>query len=45
VKDVLAAQNPSEHLRAVERWAQSAWQAWAQHHATVHDWVKELKEQ
>jgi hypothetical protein len=44
VKDVLAAQNPSEHLRAVERWAQSAWQAWAQHHASVRIWVKELKE-
>lgn len=42
VKNVLVAQNPSEHLGAVERWAQSAWQAWAEHHATVHGWVEQF---
>jgi hypothetical protein len=44
VKHVLAAGNASEHLRAVERWARSSWQAWVEHHATVHSWVKELRE-
>lgn len=44
VKKVLVAQNPSEHLHAVERWSESVWQAWADHHATVRGWVKELRE-
>lgn len=42
VKDVLDAQNPSDHLRAVERWAQSVWQAWAEHHFTVRSWVEDI---
>jgi hypothetical protein len=42
VKDVLLAQNPSDHLRGVERWAQSVWQAWAEHHATVRSWVEDF---
>jgi glyoxylase-like metal-dependent hydrolase (beta-lactamase superfamily II) len=42
VRDVLETQNASDHLGAVERWARSAWQAWAEHHATVHEWVEEL---
>jgi Family of unknown function (DUF5946) len=44
VEDVLAAENPSEHLCAVEQWAKSAWQAWAEHHAIVRGWVENLRE-
>lgn len=43
VKHVLAASDPEEHHSAVEQWAQSAWHAWADHHATVHDWLRDLK--
>lgn len=42
VKRVLAAESASDHLRAVERWAKSAWQAWAEHHVTVQGWVEKL---
>jgi Family of unknown function (DUF5946) len=44
VKNVLAAQNPVRHLYAVEQWANSAWQAWGEHHAIVRRWVKELSQ-
>ncbi len=43
VRHVLAAENPSGHMTAVENWAKSAWQAWSAHHATVQAWVKELR--
>jgi hypothetical protein len=43
VKHVLDASTPAEHLTAVEQWAKTAWQAWAEHHATVQDWVKDLQ--
>jgi hypothetical protein len=39
VKHVLAAAGQQEHLKAVEQWARSVWQAWAEHHATVREWV------
>jgi len=43
VRHVLAAVAPAEHLDAVEGWAQAAWQAWAEHHATVRGWLEALK--
>ena len=39
VADVLAAQGVDEHLRQVERWARSCWEAWSGHHATIRGWV------
>jgi Family of unknown function (DUF5946) len=43
VKQVLEARDATEHLNAVEQWAQSVWQAWAEHHATVREWLRELR--
>jgi Family of unknown function (DUF5946) len=38
VAEVLAAQSVDEHLRCVERWARSCWEAWSRHHATIRQW-------
>jgi len=43
VKQVLAARDAVEHLNAVEQWAESVWQAWAGHHATVREWLRDLR--
>lgn len=39
VKQLLAASGPLAHESAVTEWAQSVWQAWAEHHATVRAWI------
>lgn len=39
VADVWKAEELDAHMAAVRRWAQSAWEAWATHHATVRAWV------
>jgi hypothetical protein len=39
VADVQRATDVEAHMAAVRRWADSAWQAWAPHHATVKDWI------
>jgi hypothetical protein len=39
VAEVLEAQGVEAHMAAVRRWAESAWQAWAPHHATVRSWL------
>lgn len=41
VADVVAAINPAEHIVAVGRWARSAWDAWAAHHAFIRTWATE----
>lgn len=38
VLDVYRAQDIAEHRKLVWQWAQSAWEAWAPHHATVRQW-------
>ena len=43
VKDVLVARDAPEHEAAVTRWAHSAWKAWAEHHATVNEWLREMR--
>lgn len=43
VKHLLAARNPQQHLVAVEQWARAVWQAWAEHHATVREWLSLLR--
>lgn len=35
VADVHAAEGVEAHLAAVERWARSAWEAWAPHHDVI----------
>jgi len=42
VLDVAAAVTPEDHERAVRAWAASVWDAWREHHGTVHDWAKML---
>jgi hypothetical protein len=39
VADVLAAHSAEQHTEAVMAWAQSAWDAWSEHHETVRKWV------
>jgi hypothetical protein len=39
VLDVLAVPDAESHCAIVRRWAESVWQAWAPHHATVRQWI------
>jgi Family of unknown function (DUF5946) len=43
VTNVVAARSPDEHVRAVQSWAQSVWQAWSQHHSLVRAWAAEAQ--
>jgi len=42
VKSVLSAASNDEHEAAVMAWAESVWQAWTPHHATVRTWCADL---
>ncbi len=42
VVDVALATTAEAHEQAVTRWAESAWGAWRDHHATVAGWVGKL---
>lgn len=35
----VAGVTPHEHTERVRAWAESAWSAWSEHHATVRSWV------
>jgi Family of unknown function (DUF5946) len=39
VSDVADVATPLEHEKRVRAWAEAAWSAWADHHATVRAWV------
>lgn len=39
VRDVVQTDGAAAHTAAVRRWAQSAWDAWAPHHAVVREWL------
>ena len=39
VADVKDASDVEEHLRQVRAWADSAWQAWHSHYATIRSWL------
>jgi CTP:molybdopterin cytidylyltransferase MocA len=41
VCDMLVARDGVEHVRLVTRWAETTWDAWAPHHATVRAWAGE----
>jgi len=43
VADVQAAQSVEAHLALVQKWAESAWSAWAPHHDRVRLWLAELE--
>jgi hypothetical protein len=42
VVDVAAAGDVAAHVRAMQRWADSAWGAWAQHHPAIRRRADEL---
>ncbi len=37
--DIIKANNVEEHKAAVWKWAEAAWNAWSQHHATIRSWM------
>jgi hypothetical protein len=39
VSDVADVADPVGHEKRVRAWAEAAWSAWAEHHATVRAWV------
>jgi hypothetical protein len=39
VADVAEVATPFEHEERVRAWAEAAWSAWAEHHATVRSWA------
>lgn len=39
VLDVVGAKDFDEHVRLVEQWATSVWEAWAKHHETIRKWA------
>lgn len=41
VADVLRAKDAETHVKLVNEWAQSAWNAWADHHDTFKQWLAE----
>jgi CTP:molybdopterin cytidylyltransferase MocA len=41
VGDVFVAREGAEHVRLVTRWAETTWDGWAAHHATVRAWASE----
>ncbi len=41
VVDVANAQDFAEHEVLVKRWARSAWEAWAAHHAQIRKWARQ----
>lgn len=41
VADVHLAGDADEHARLVWQWAESAWSAWSEHHATIRGWLRD----
>lgn len=41
VGDLLVARSGDEHASLVRRWAETTWEAWSAHHATVGAWARE----
>ena len=39
VLDVQRAEDPTDHMERVRRWARSVWEAWSPHHDTVRRWA------
>ncbi|HRI16288.1 MAG TPA: DUF5946 family protein [Verrucomicrobiota bacterium] len=39
VADFVEAMPPEEHRKLLRRWAGSAWEAWAEHHDTIRQWL------
>jgi len=39
ILDAAKARDLAEHESVVRRWAESVWEAWSPHHATVHRWA------
>lgn len=43
VLDVAGATHLAGHVRLVEQWANSVWDAWAEHHETIRNWALMLR--
>ena len=43
VLDLLPITEVDDHLALIERWAHSAWQAWAEHHNVAEQHLKQFK--
>lgn len=41
VADFTEAMTIEEHRKQLRRWAECAWEAWAQHHDTIRQWLPE----
>jgi uncharacterized protein DUF5946 len=39
VADMLGVPTPLQHEERVRAWAEAAWSAWAEHHATIRGWL------
>jgi hypothetical protein len=39
ILDMARARDLTEHVRLVERWAKSVWDAWAEHHEIIWKWA------
>jgi hypothetical protein len=43
VTDVLEAADAGAHVRTVDAWARTAWQAWSAHHPRVRSWAQQAR--
>ncbi len=41
IADILPAKDEEDHCTRVQEWAESAWDAWLDHHETVRTWINE----
>jgi hypothetical protein len=40
VADVIAADNPEAHVKAVQGWAEDVWAAWVDHHKAIRSFIE-----
>ena len=43
VKDVLPKTQADDHLKQIENWAKTTWQAWSNHHKTADDYLSQFE--
>ena len=44
VKDVHKAVDAEEHISLVQKWAETAWSAWSDHHPAVREWYSAVRQ-
>ena len=40
VADVVGATSATEHLKRIQKWSESVWEAWSEYHAVVRKWLE-----